>query len=251
MLTKLSIYTRFAAAFNMIALLGLTQVAAEDTVVRFQTNAGRFDVLLNPTNNQNLQPLVDSFLDYVNSGRYDNTVMNRSADLISGDDFVTQWGGFVADVATVDQLGTGGFSTVEEFDSVILDADNDGEIDFDTSGLGNTIGTVAFALRFGGPNTSSSSVFVNLSDNLFLEEQGYVPFAVVQDLAAFIDTIADLPTFDLSSQIGSPGNLAYTDVPILGQNRFVVVRRAFVIPEPGTLSLFLSVGSILVMRRKR
>lgn len=220
----------------------LSQIPAviAQNVVHFHTNAGNFVVTLNPTGNSDLQPYVDNFLAYVNSDRYDNTVINRAAG--SGtEEFVIQWGSYKADVTTTDQLGIGGFSSIESFDPVIVDADNNGKVDFDTTGLDNTLGTVSFALST-GPNTATSSIFVNLKDNSFLNDedfhvQGFVPFAVINDLTV-INSIASLPTENLASQIGtSSGNFHYADIPIIGEDEFVIVTRATANPEESDLNI--------------
>lgn len=236
------------AAFALTALLYTTStsISARGNIVQFQTNAGNFDVTLNPTENPNIQPYVDNFLAYVSSGRYNDTVINRAAG-----DFVVQWGSFVADVTTTSQLGVGGFSSIEKFDPVIVDVDGNGQVDFDTGGLSNTLGTVAFALSAGNPNSATSSIYVNLKDNSFLDAQGFVPFAVIEDFAA-INSITNLPTVSLGSQIGvGSNNLAYSDVPIIGQDEFVIVRQAIVVPEPASIAYLFSGLVFLSTRRQR
>ena len=49
----------------------------------FETNAGSFDMELNPTHEPLLQGNVDNLLQYVTTGRYDNTVINRAEALLS------------------------------------------------------------------------------------------------------------------------------------------------------------------------
>ena len=203
-------------------MLSLAPVTAKGNYIQFQTNVGNFNVTLNPTNNPNLQPYVDNFLAYAFSGRYDNTVINRAQE-----GFVIQWGSFVADVTTTSELEFG-FSSIERFDPVIVDADGNGQVDFDTSALNNTLGTVSFALST-GPNTAAGSIFVNLGDNSGLDSQGFVPFAVIEDLTV-IDTISNLTNLDLRPQIGG-GGLAYSDVPIIDPDEFVIVEQAIVVLE--------------------
>jgi len=52
--------------------------AAHAQTVRFETNVGSFNLELNPTHEPLLQGNVDNLLQYVTSGQYDNTVINRA-----------------------------------------------------------------------------------------------------------------------------------------------------------------------------
>lgn len=237
-----------AAIFCVLSLQPISANAQTD-VVRFETNVGNFDLTLNPTGNPNLEPYVDNLLAYVNSGRYDNTLITRADE-----GFVIQWGLFQADATTTDELeaiGFSGLSRIEEFEPLIVDADNDGQVDFDTSDLNNVAGTVSFALSALGPNSATSSIFVNLADNSFLlDDLEFVPFAFIEDLTT-INAIANLQNEDLSEALNTtPGNLIVSDVPILGQNELVIVQRAFVVPEPATLVGLLTSLAVLASRRR-
>lgn len=233
--------TLAAVVLLLLSLAATAPASAQDTV-RFATNAGSFDVLLNPTGNPNLQAHVLNFLQYVNSGRYDGTVINRADDFASGDGFVIQLGGFVAPGETLDTMPTNGFANVDSFDPVIVDADNNGVIDFDTTGLSNTRGEIALALSSIGPNSGTSSFFINLGNNDFLDSQGFIPFARIVDMTP-IDVIDNLPTEDLSQEAGQTGSLAYTDVPVVDGDEFLIIDSARVIPEP--TSAVLLVASLL------
>lgn len=228
------------AVLVLTTLLSSIAATAQDKIVQFQTNVGDFNLTLNPTNNPNLQLYVDNLLAYVKSGRYDNTVINRAEDrnTVPPSEFVIQWGIFVADATRTGQLGVDGFTSIQEFDPVVVDGDGDGQVDFDTSGLSNTLGTVAFAIS-ANLNSATSSIYVNLNDNSFLDAQGFVPFAVIEDLT-IINSIANLPTVNLGSQIGEPYNLHFRDIPITGQDEFVIVQRATVVPEPASITCFFS-----------
>jgi hypothetical protein len=54
---------------------------ASAQTLRFDTSVGSFDMELNPTNDSNLQPLVDNIVAYVGLGRYHYTAINRAAKL--------------------------------------------------------------------------------------------------------------------------------------------------------------------------
>jgi cyclophilin family peptidyl-prolyl cis-trans isomerase len=246
-------YARFKEFFMMRLSLSLcclfggfvtlTTPAAAETV-RFETNIGGFNVVLNPTNNPNLQPLVDNFLQYVESGRYVGAVINRAVT-----DFVVQMGGYRTDNYAISTLTTGGLPEVAMYPPVIVDANNDGTIDFDTTGLSNTRGEVALALNASGPNSGTGNFYVNLSDNSFLDQQGFLPFARITDLT-FMDQLTSGQRIDLSVQAGAPGSLAYTDVPVVGGSQFVVFESVYVVPEPASGVAYAGAFLVTVLGRR-
>ena len=252
-----------------IAVLIVSSVSAQ--TIRFDTNVGYFDMLLNPTANIHLQGHVDNILAYVEDGRYDLTVINRAADGNNADptdDFVLQMGGFQASFLNAPNTFSS-FPPVDLFDPVVVDTDGDNGIDFDTTGLTNSRGTVTLALSSqqtttfdadpGSPtvNSGTSSFFVNLGDNSKLDPEvvtmidhpsdtdmagmpvqvpivtgGFVPFAQIENMAT-VDLILSLNQANLSD-----GGLAGSDLPLLGNNRLVIVERAFVIdPTPAMATM--------------
>lgn len=221
---------RFLAliAFSVLATLP-SDVSAQ--VVRFRTNVGSFDMLLNPTGNDNLQPLVDNLLSYVETGRYTNAVINRASDGVAGDptdDFVLQMGGFLTSQlnnVTANDLNQ---TPVRRFDSVTVDANNDGQADFNTNGLSNIRGAVSLALAGGDLNSGTSSFFVNINDNLGLDDQGFVPFAYIQDMET-IDLIMAL------NQVSLDSGLTFSDIPLTEFNDLVFINSVDIISTVSTL----------------
>lgn len=215
---------RFAplACASLALLLAAASLAPAQTI-RFQTSVGSFDMLLNPTNNSDLQPLVDNMVANVAAGVYHNSVVNRAVD-----DFVLQIGSFRTSSVSLGDVPATGWESTPSLNPVILDEDGDGQVDFDTSGLTNTRGTVSLALSSAGPNSGSASFFVNLTSNTFLDDQGFVPFATISDMTP-IDRIMGLEKIDLSSAVGQPGSLAYTDVPLASDGDLVVIESAAVV----------------------
>lgn len=231
---------------RILCLFAAFAFAAESraqTFVNFFTNGvgTDFQVELNPTNDPNLQPLVDNFLLYVTSNLYDGVVINRAVQ-----DFVVQLGSFTTDTLDPSAVGPTTFSGISTFAPVVVDADNNGIVDFPT--LSNTRGTISLALST-GPNTGSSSFFVNLDDNGFLDNQGFVPFARIVDMTP-LDTINSLAREDLSQEVGAPGSLTFIDFPVFGDpEQLLIVERAL-IPEPASCTaLLLSLAGVALRRR--
>jgi cyclophilin family peptidyl-prolyl cis-trans isomerase len=219
MLTRIGLAT-------VLALLTTTGAFAQ--TMRFNTNVGSFDMELNPNNDANLQPLVDNIVAYIGLGKYHFSAVNRAADGEAGtaDDFVLQMGGFMG-FPSVPDLWAPLHTPIEKLnDGVTVDADGDGQVDFNS--ISNTRGTVSLALQSGQPNSGTSSFFINLGDNNFLDSQGFVPFARISNMNT-IDKILQLSQRDLSSQAGQSGSLAYTDVPLTEDGRIVVVKSVQVV----------------------
>jgi hypothetical protein len=112
-------------------------------------------------------------------------------------------------------------------------------------GLSNTAGTVGLALS-SGPNgtnedSGTSSFFINLGNNFALDAD-FAVFARVPDMTT-IGSIMSLSQVDLTTDPSfgaGPGNLAFTDVPLLSNGDLVIVSRAFVVPEPSCSALLLA-----------
>lgn len=203
-----------------VVLLGAASLPAQ--TIRFDTNVGTFDMKLNPTGNPFLQGHVDNMLAYVESGRYDATVINRAAT-----NFVLQMGGFQAPFLTLPS-SFNAFPSVPADPPVIVDQNGDRQVDFDLGGLSNTRGTVSLALS-NNPNTGTSSFFVNLNDtNNFLDNSGFVPFAVIENM----ETVNLIMALEQANLDPSGGNLAAINIPILENNKLVVVERAFIVNTP-------------------
>jgi len=194
-------------------------------VVRFETTMGDFDMVLNPTHNSVLQNHVDNMLEYVNRETYTGTWINRAA---SG--FVLQMGGFYSQTLlpqfSIDQVrNLRGLSPIQ------------GHPAGDNPPLSNTVGTVALALSGDGnggtnQNSGSSSFFVNLTSNTFLDPN-FTVFAAIPDMTV-INNIMALSTIDRTTDPNFPdqmGNLGLSDVPVQADGNQVFIKRAFVITD--------------------
>jgi cyclophilin family peptidyl-prolyl cis-trans isomerase len=194
------------------------------SVVRFETTMGNFDMVLNPTNNSILQNHVDNMLEYVKRETYNGTWINRAA---SG--FVLQMGGFYSQTL-LPQFSIDQVRNIRSFAPI------QGHPAADNPPLSNTVGTVALALSGGSSGTNqdsgSSSFFVNLTSNTFLDTD-FTVFAAIPDMTT-INNIMALQTIDRTTDPNFPGqdmNLGLTDVPVQADGNQVFIKRAFVIDD--------------------
>jgi peptidyl-prolyl cis-trans isomerase A (cyclophilin A) len=149
------------------------------TVVEFQTVMGTFEVNLY----DNATPeTVANFLNYVNNGRYSNSIIHRSVP-----DFVVQGGGFIYNNVLP-------LESVTTFDPVVNEPE-----------FANVRGTIAMAKLGGDPNSATSQWFFNLADNtagLDGQNGGFTVFGeVVGDGMDVIDAIAALDVFNFGGAV--------------------------------------------------
>jgi len=205
--------------FSVLALTLLCNLAIANTTVRFTTTVGSFDAVLY----DDIAPIsVANFLNYVESGRYDQSIIHRVVT-----DFVIQGGGY--------------------YDMSGSEIDSFGQIPFENS-LGNYRGTLGVARR-ADPNSAESQWFINLVDNSsWLDSSdgpggaGYTVFGQILGNGMYVvDNIASLPQKDFGL---IPGVLTPT------QDNDLVRISISVVPEPST-SLLMLLGLSLLMTRKR
>jgi cyclophilin family peptidyl-prolyl cis-trans isomerase len=172
---------------------------------------------------------VANFLDYANSGRYDNVFWTRSENNPSP--FVIQGG-------SLQITGTG------QAASDVKVTTTDAPVADEAPGaISNTIGTLAFAK--GGPNTATNQFFINLADNSFLDATsnsgGFTVFAEITKGLSVAQATNQHPTTDLSSQIGIDPTTGVTNVPVVSKAQadaglnplrdLIVVRRIAVLDK--------------------
>lgn len=226
----------FASTAVLAVLIGSAASTASAQTMRFSTNVGSFDMRLNPTDDPNLQPLVDNIVAYIGLGRYHFSAINRAPQ-----DFVLQMGTFLGFPNVPDQWATTLFD-IERLPSVITDSDGDGQVDF--SALSNTRGTVSLALSGAGPNSGTSSFFVNVGDNSGLDSQGFVPFAQIVNMGT-VDEIMDLMKLDLGDEAGQSGSLTFSDVPITEDGQIVLIETVRVLQADPNFSFVGPISSAL------
>lgn len=156
--------------------LSVSQLA-QATIVEVTTNLGKFEINLY---DESTPVTVQNFLTYVNSGRYDGTVIHRS---VPG--FVVQGGGFVFD----QQLPLKATAT----NAAIVNEPK----------WSNVRATIAMAKQAGNPNSATNQWYINLVNNganLDWQNSGFTVFGQISiDDMAVVDAIAALPRFSFPS----------------------------------------------------
>ena len=147
-----------------------TSVMASDKTphVLLDTNFGQVEIELNA---EKAPISTKNFLEYVDSGFYNNTIFHR---VIPG--FMVQGGGFTDQMV---QKNTRAPITNEA-----------------GNGLQNTRGTLSMA-RTQDPNSATSQFFINVADNDFLNpgrDRGYAVFGKVTKGMEVVDQIVNSPT---------------------------------------------------------
>lgn len=159
-------------------------------IVELTTTMGNITLQLN----RSRAPVsVENFLDYVESGFYDSTVVHRVVE-----DFIIQGGQYTTDLSMKDTN-----------EPIVCESDN---------GLSNLRGTIALA-RYNDPDTGTSQFFINLVDNLALDWRddqyvGYAVFGCVIEGMDVVDAIAALPTSTQQTPDGADLNNV-PDTPVI------------------------------------
>ena len=164
-ITRPWLATMLTAAWMTLALPALAQK------VRLSTTAGDIVVELEA---EKAPKTVANFMQYVRAGHYDGTVFHRVIET-----FMIQGGGYKADLSEKPVRAP-----------IPLES---------RTGLSNVRGTLAMA-RTGIPDSATSQFFVNVVDNLFLDQpnsrdgNGYAVFGKVVDGMDVVDKIRAMPT---------------------------------------------------------
>jgi peptidyl-prolyl cis-trans isomerase A (cyclophilin A) len=199
-----------------------------ETIVQFDTTLGSFQVELFDS----VTPAsVANFLNYVTSGRYDDTFVHRSAP-----GFVIQGGGF----SFSNQNGP---TPVPAFPPVMNEFN-----------LSNTRGTLAVAKPGGNPNGGTSQWFINLVDNsalLDFQNGGQTVFGqVIGQGMTIVDAIAALPRVN--------AGLPFNEVPVVSPpsgpfqyENLVIVNNVSVVPEATSGALAAAAILLSPLRRRR
>jgi cyclophilin family peptidyl-prolyl cis-trans isomerase len=179
-----------------------------DTIVRFETTLGSFDVQLYDRDGATrTTPLtVENFLTYVRAGVYDGSFFHRS----------------ISDVI----IQGGGFTFLPPDQALDLPANDPVQ---NEPGNSNVRGTIAMAKIGGQPNSATNQWYFNVSDNLGLDaaEEGYTVFGhVLGNGMEVVDEIASLTIYNVSSILGS--NI-FSTIPLLNGSILIVIKRISIV----------------------
>jgi len=175
-----------------------TLILAENPKVKMETSKGTVIIELYP---DKAPKTVENFLNYTNSGAYDDTIFHRVIK-----DFMNQGGGFNID-----------YSKRKTNSPIPNEADN---------GLKNLRGTIAMA-RTGDPHSATNQFFINTKTNDFLDHKnksmqgwGYTVFGAVTSGMDVMDRMAKTKT--------GAGGRFMKDVP---QEPIVILKMSEIKPE--------------------
>lgn len=158
-------------------------VDIQSTLVRFITSRGNVDAELF---DEQTPRHVANFLNYITSGRYQDTIFHRSARS-DGQGFVLQSGGFRFDD------GADNVANDSSLPPVQTDAAVQNE-----PGISNLRGTIALAKLGGDPSSGTSQYFFNLGNNaanLDNQNGGFTVFGrVIGTGMQVVDNLAAIPT---------------------------------------------------------
>jgi len=190
---------RIACAAAVIAALMPAIGAA--TIVEIETNLGTFEVNLY---DNDTPATVENFLEYVQNGDYNQSVMHRSI------------GGFIIQGGAVTTDGNANLSAIPERPTVQNEPV-----------FANVRGTIAMAKLPSGPNSATSQWFINLADNtanLDNQNGGFTVFGEVTGNGMNVaDAINAVPTFNNVSGLNDFPLQNYTAPdPVLNDNLIIV-----------------------------
>lgn len=156
-------------ALCSLATMAPSAFAANETHVVLTTSVGNIELALD---SQKAPVSTKNFVDYVNSGYYNNTIFHRVIP-----SFMVQGGGFTAEMQ---QKSTHA--------PIKNEADN---------GLRNLRGTISMA-RTADKDSATSQFFLNVTHNAFLDHRqryfGYAVFGKVVKGMDVVDKISQVPT---------------------------------------------------------
>ncbi len=196
---------------NKVVILCLISFSLNAQIVRMETVLGNIDIELRP----DVAPVtVANFLNYVNSGDYDNSIIHRIGRGNSGLTFIVQGGGYnVVNEAAVAIPSRG--AIVNEFN------------------LSNVRGTIAMAKIGGNPNSATSQWFFNNVDNQFLDSQngGFTVFGTVIAGMDVVDAIALVQRVNLNNFFPEIPLLNYTFPNTVSLENFVLITHASILQD--------------------
>lgn len=220
------------------AVARANEASSSNTIVRFNTNVtlangtssiSSFDVELydhSASSATRTTPItVANFLSYILDDSYSNTLIHRS---VSG--FVLQGGGFTW--PQVSEVEAGGVPLPISKKAPIVNE----------AGNSNLFGTIAMAKLSGDPNSATSQWFINLADNVALDDQneGFTVFGKVISGMELVSAIGANATYDFADHFyyATP----FAELPLFQYNN---VEGAILFPFN-----YFAIESIEILNRK-
>lgn len=175
--------------------------------VRFYFNIGAIDLVLY---RGQVRTTVDNFTSYIDSGRYNGTIIHRSESLASAGIGVIQGGGYTS---------TSSSTRIDTDDPIPLQSG---------VGLSNVRGTIAMA-RTNVPNSATSEFFFNTTPNTVLDatspgNDGYAVFGYVLNNNG-LNVMQAINDLTVANKNGS-GDVAFSRVPQFNGGEVVLVKAA-------------------------
>ncbi|WP_110968553.1 MULTISPECIES: peptidylprolyl isomerase [Pseudomonas] len=166
-----------------VAFASSLMAAEKNPHVLMDTSVGQIEIELNA---EKAPISTKNFLEYVDSGFYNNTVFHR---VIPG--FMVQGGGFT--------------------DQMVQKPTKDPIRNEASNGLHNARGTLSMA-RTSNPNSATSQFFINVVDNAMLDpgrDAGYAVFGKVTKGMDVVDVIVNSPTTSKRGMRDVPADPVY------------------------------------------
>jgi cyclophilin family peptidyl-prolyl cis-trans isomerase len=194
-----------AGGSQMVDLAGNFNSPNElDTFLQFNTSSGPVNVELF---DQQAPRTVANFLNYVTSGRYNESIFHRSAKNADGTPFVLQGGGFTF--------------TANPSSLTAITADPAVQNEPDPTNRSNVLGTLAMAKLGNDPNSATDQFFFNMgnnSANLDNQNGGFTVFGKVMSASdqQVLNTLAAIPTQDQSNAPALPPSQqgVFNEIPL-------------------------------------
>ena len=158
-------------------------LACAETRATIETNLGNIELLLDE---QKAPKTVTNFVQYAQSGFYQNTIFHRVMD-----GFMIQGGGFTADMLEK--------PTAKAINN---EADN---------GLKNTVGSIAMA-RTAAPHSATSQFFINVVDNPSLNFRSKTPEGY--GYTVFGHVVRGMDVVNRIAKVRTTNHLMHQNVPV-------------------------------------
>ncbi|HCV01105.1 peptidylprolyl isomerase [Pseudoalteromonas sp. SSMSWG5] len=201
--------------YLIASVLCAASYSANSTIIEMQTNQGTITVNLF---DQHTPITVENFLNYVEEGTYNSSVIHRSVE-----NFVLQGGGFKFD---------SDFKAIETNDAIKNEPK-----------LSNVKGTIAMAKQGGNANSATSQWFFNLKDNsanLDLQNGGFTVFGqITAESQMVLDKITELTHCGDIPVVGLNNDQCPTDTSGFNGENLVTINSVVILDDDPNSSQLL------------